>query len=1703
MAVVAGVLSRRSETLLQDMYKDIKKSIYLVQIPVTGSATYKHLPFMAYFSSNKLFLRAVTPTLGLQEDVSSDARASHTPSPSSSLVFTPLSDRDFLIELHNDQYSLGSIEIVELLGLNSSVIISETMYILGTDGVDLWFFKVPLNQFSVEVNVSDTKSGSKIPTVSAQMSPPARHPKSVTVEGVTFLMDQHDILSKLSRHKLDFQDFSRIHCLQAGYMVGYSRRTKSGVIIAPNLKPHSETQHVLVHYKIIREPDMILVDQRSMKMASDQSLINVKQNSFILFVHKRLAAVELFTLCYKDKVLRLRVHAEESGNYIENEFSYLYSVYPIGLLLEQDPSFRIGERNLIASALARSILDEEMSSKNQKQYHFCVIYGMNFLSMCSTGASARSASANATNSTFSTTSTTSTNSTMISSLNFTILEETTAPPHVRGKTPTSTAQPPRPEKTYPSDKRKAAPPGSQSSDCVRSNSTSGSATSPGSFTSAVISGLRDDMVKTDHRVYRQNNVFLYNGKKLVGAYNAPFIPNVLAMSMSSDYLFIGSTESAEVHICELVHSKTFNKMALKLRHKIVTPTRVAVAAIAITSLWVIVATVEDTVFTFSYKDLVSSDSTNIVIAGLDKLSENDAAVPLSLKMQFRPVDLFCKHHYGSFCMPNLPAKDPSNVVATLTSNTENIDSRVEDAPTAVGTLVGISDVMSSELPVVDLSTVSLKMINHVDQGQDQSSVEQLELEANKLAPDLAGTVVVTESHLDNMLKAELESLRTEITPKDGASSLDIGSVGTTPSDHPPDPSLQVREPYPDTCTAEALSNTTHRIALDLGSDYNNNQYYLASSIINATDGTKQSTPFLLDNSDISPLEIKNLKINGFVSKEPTDIECKVLDKIINNHIRSSGRPREFYLEVELHILERLFKYCINFYAAFLILELWCYYITSRDGHLPGYYLTSHPLKHSEHQTEPVSSILYTFEVDVANNHSTICKMLEVCILPSPDKAFIDELLKSAAPSGELYGTMPENVDDEESNGRRCEMNSEEFKFYQIGLIARLLLSLYQEFQKQVATDIVDKSFNSKFDLKLLREVIDEASQFTVGFRPSQRLTELQDMLEEQLSKVLVWTSSIQSYFLRTSVFSKSESFERHAEVADLSSILRDLVPSKYLDWDLLSKIYFLDSRVKTLLSNMHDIANMQSEAIQNLMLQLNDTQHQHELASRSHSSVFSSLATSRFMGHSMVAGSRAILSSQLMASQQNNTVYLPTGATLQTAIDHPLTLSDVNHSINTAIDRPLTASGGRKIAVDRRELKRLPEEFVNELDTFEDITSKIPILEPHSFVGTTLVSPEKFSGARSEREKIMHLKSPVMPAGRSITDSLIMSLKGTQPFSRRSTKSVPVFSQPKDGVLLLSNLTRSGSALGPIHNYNQEDNVDGSGNEFVAAAPAMVLTANLSADSINDSCINPPVSIEERLRKLLFDRKVDLSHMTYRSGGTSESDGEPPLQKSAQQDPSIRTRSLVSLGGRSTRSSGSFGSESSISLEDMLTYSLVEKMNAQEKMKLMATIAHNSGTTIEDINELILQTMNEIDIYYASNRFLEDIRNAANAIVPNSDLATLILLGANPEQLTAEDAVHGTLQDLAKFRSVETARLEAGKASAESSEQRKERGGMFTRMISVIRGAFGRRSRAILSVESQGKSLILSSTRPQAIPTTTSEKTDRVAHTLGISSLRQ
>ena len=346
-----------------------------------------------------------------------------------------------------------------------------------------------------------------------------------------------------------------------------------------------------------------------------------------------------------------------------------------------------------------------------------------------------------------------------------------------------------------------------------------------------------------------------------------------------------------------------------------------------------------------------------------------------------------------------------------------------------------------------------------------------------------------------------------------------------------------------------------------------------------------------------------------------------------------------------------------------------------------------------------------------------------------------------------------------------------------------------------------------------------------------------------------------------------------------------------------------------------------------------------------------------------------------------------------------------------------------------------------------------------------------------------------MPAGRSITDSLIMSLKGAQSFSRRSVaQSVPAPSRPKEGVLLLSNLTRSGSALGPVRDYashDPHDNATDSGAEFVAAAPAMVLTANLSADSIRDSCVNPPVSIEERLRKLLFDRNVDLSHVTYQSGENTESDGEQSALRPGQRDISLRVNSF-SCSERSMRKSTSFGSESSISLEDMLTYSLVEKMNAQEKMKLMATIAHNSGTTIEDINELILQTMNEIDIYYASNRFLEDIRNAANAIVPNSDLANLILLGTvNPEQLTADDAIHGTLQDLAKSRSAEANK------KIESSEPKKERGGMFTRMISTIRGAFGRRSRAILSAESQGKSLILSSTH------------SRVAHTLGISSLRQ
>ena len=1678
MAVVTGILNRRAETLLQDMYKDIRKSVYLVQIPVS-CGTYKHLPFMAYFSANKLFLRAISPTLNLQGEASNDAHISHVPSPSNSFVFTPLSDRDFIIELHNDQYSLGSIEIVEILGLNSSIIISETVYILGTDGVDLWFFKIPLNQFAVDLQVSDAKSETKIPTISAPTAPSAKHPKNVVVEKITFLLDQCDIFSKLSRHKLDFQDFSRLHCLQAGYMVGYNRRTKSGVIIGPNLKPHSESQHVLVHYKSIREPDMILVDQRSMKIASEQVLVNVKQNSFVFFVHKRLAAVEIFTLCYKDKVLRLRVHAEESGHYIENEFSYLYSVYPIGLLLEQDPSFRICERNLIASALARSILDEEMSSKNQKQYHFCVVYGMNFLSIDSTCSSARSASASATNSTF------STNSTVNSSLNSTILEEAATLPHPRGRTPTSAAQPPRPERPHPSDKRKATLGGDHSSDHTRSSSAPEPATSPGSFTSTVISGLRDDMTRADHRVYMHNNVFLYNGKKLVGAYNAPFIPNVLAMSMSSDYLFIGSTESDEVHICELVHSKTFSKIVLRLRRKITTPTRVAVAAIAITSLWVIITTVEDTVFTFSYKDLVSPDSTNMVVTGLNQLSQDDTAVPLSLRMQFRHVDLFCTAHFGSFCMPNLPSKVVSNIPATTGSADEDAGSRLEEAPatssTTIATAVGISDVMSSKVPVVDLSALSADMMVSTNPGHDRSSIEQLASEANKLTSEVAGSIVVTESHLDSMLKMELESLHNELAPRNS-----VTSSKTDPTQSP----LKKHGSCQDTCTTEAPSNTTHSLASDLASNYNENQYYLNESVLHAVEKIAQINAFPFDDPDLSPLEIANLKINSFVSKEPANIECKVLDKIINNHIRSSGRPREFYLEVELHILERLFKYCINFYAAFLILELWCYYITSQDGHLPGYYLTSHPLRQSGSQKEPSSSILYTFEVDIACNHSTICKMLEVCILPSPDGGFMEELTRNTVFSEDLYGTMSETTNNEESKVRRCGMKSEEFKFYQIGLIARLLLSLYQAFHKQVAADIIDKSFNSKFDLKLLQEVIEEASQFTLEFTPSQRLAGLQEMLEEQLGKVLVWTSSIQSYFLRTSIFSKSDGFEKYAEVADLSNILKDLVPSKYSDWDLLSKIYFLDSRVKTLLTNMHDIANMQSEAIQNLMLQLTDIQDQRGSASRSQSSVFSSISTSRFVGHSMVAGSRAILSSQLMASQQNNTIYLPSGTTLQPAADHPLTLSDVNHSINAATDRPTTSSGGRqKIEVDKRELKRPLEEFVNELDKFEDITAKIPILEPQSFVGTTLVSPEKFSGARAEKDRVLHLKSPIMPAGRSITDSLIMSLKGAQSFSRRSVaQSVPAPSRPKEGVLLLSNLTRSGSALGPVRDYashDLHDNATDSGAEFVAAAPAMVLTANLSADSIRDSCVNPPVSIEERLRKLFFDRNVDLSHVTYQSGENTESDGEQSALRPGKRDISLRANSF-SCSERSMRKSTSFGSESSISLEDMLTYSLVEKMNAQEKMKLMATIAHNSGTTIEDINELILQTMNEIDIYYASNRFLEDIRNAANAIVPNSDLANLILLGTvNPEQLTADDAIHGTLQDLAKSRSAEANK------KIESSEPKKERGGMFTRMISTIRGAFGRRSRAILSAESQGKSLILSSTH------------SRVAHTLGISSLRQ
>lgn len=1715
MAIVTGILGKRAETLLQDMYGDIRRSVYLVQIPVSGGNTYKHLPFMVYFSANKLFLRPISPTLNLQGEVLTDIHTPKVPSPSALLVFTPLSDKSFLIELHNDQYSLGSIEIVEVLGLNSSIIISEIMYILGTDGVDLWFFKLPLNQFSVEVNIADTKNGSKIPTVSLTTASSPKHPKNMIVEKITFMMDQHDILSKLSRHKLDFQDFSRLHCLQAGYMVGYNRRTKSGVIIAPNLKPHSESQHALVHYKNIREPDMILVDQRSMKIASDQSLINVKPNSCVLFVHKRLAAVEIFTLCYKDKVLRLRVHAEESGNYMESEFSYLYSVYPISLLLEYDPSFKVGERKLIASAIARSILDEEMSSKNQKQYHFCVVYGMNFLSIGSTGSSTRSTSANASISTINSTfSANSTSTTIDSSLNSTIFEEPHVLPHPHGRTPASTAQPPRPERPFPSGKNKtvAAPGGNQSTDHLRSNSAPGPAASPGSFTSAVISGLRDDMTKSDHRIYRLNNVFVYNGKKLVGAYNAPFIPNVLAMSTSSDHLFIGSTESDEIHICGIVHGKTFSKMALKLRRKITIPTRVPVAAIAVTSLWIIITTIEDTVFTFSYKDLVSSDLSNMVVAGLNRLSEDESAVPLSLKMQFKPVDLFCKDHYGSFCMPNQPSKDVSNSAMTPASSGEGVSSRVEDVDVAIDANVCISDVIISEPPIIDLSAMSTHTINCVDSTNNQSSIEQLELEANRLTSNITSSITVTESHVDNVLKMELESLH-----HDTVQNNDIILLGVHSSDNKTSESLtksitETAEVVLHTSTAKPFNDTPHKLPTDLASNYNENQYYFDKSMLNTIETAETINSFPFYNPDISPLDIENLKINGFVSKQLSDIECKVLDRIIHNSVRSSGRPKEYYLELELHILERLLKYCINFYAAFLILELWCYYITSQDGHLPGYYLTSYPLQSNNEEKEPINVMLYSFEVDISHNRSTICKMLEVYVLPSPDDAFIEELTRNPASSKDFYGTIPKHANGEELGIRQCDINSEEFKFYQIGLVAKLLLSLFHSFQKQVATDIVDRSFNTKFNLKLLQDVIEEANQFTIGFTPSQRLTGLQEILEEQLARVLVWTSSIQSYFIRTSVFDRSSVFEQYVDVVDFSNILKDLAPSRYSDWDLLSKIYFLDSRVKTLLSSMSDIANMQSEGIQNLVLQLSDAQAQNKAMSHSQSSVFSSIATSHFMGHSLVAGSRAILSSQLMASQQNNTIHLNTDTNLQTALDHPLTLSDVNYSVNADTARPSTSSGGRKrIAVDNVEMKKSPEEFVNELDRFENITSKIPILEPQSFVGTALVSPEKFSGDRSEREKIMQLKSPLMPAGRSITDSLIMSLKGGQPFSRRSTaKSAPAFSQPKESVLLLSNLVRSGSALGSVRDHNVQDNLEDrndnveTGLEFIAAAPAMVLTANLSADSVENSHVNPPVSIEGRLRKLLFDRNVDLSHMTYQSGEDTGSDGDQAEQKPTRLDSSLRNKSLVSVGDFSTQKSCSFGSESSISLEDMLTYSLVEKMNAQEKMKLMATIANNTGTTIQDINDFIMQTMHEIDVYYASNRFLEDIRNAANAIAPNSDLANLILLGTlNPEKLTAEDAIHGTIQDLAKSRSAEAASSEARKGTTDLSTQKKERGGMFTRMISTIRGAFGRRSRAILSTESQGKSLILSITSSRMAPVTESGKSDRVAHTLGISSLRQ
>lgn len=190
----------------------------------------------------------------------------------------------------------------------------------------------------------------------------------------------------------------------------------------------------------------------------------------------------------------------------------------------------------------------------------------------------------------------------------------------------------------------------------------------------------------------------------------------------------------------------------------------------------------------------------------------------------------------------------------------------------------------------------------------------------------------------------------------------------------------------------------------------------------------------------------------------------------------------------------------------------------------------------------------------------------------------------------------------------------------------------------------------------------------------------------------------------------------------------------------------------------------------------------------------------------------------------------------------------------------------------------------------------------------------------------------------------------------------------------------------------------------VAVAPDMVLT---HAESDTQVSISQTASMEERMRRLLSSKHIDVEHLTE-------------------------------LGS---------ASESQHSLEDMLTYSIVERMNAHEKEKLLRTIADNKRTSLDSIREMVAHTLEELDAYYASNNFVEDVRRAAHEIPPQSDLAALIIATTKP--LTAQEALKRPVPEPLPRNP-------------------------FTQIVRAIRRTFKRRSLAISRVKSQQASMAAS-----------------------------